>query len=208
MSTIKEDNGVALERLQKNIDELNKKMNKLSYKIPRFFKKLKYNMFAKKPRPPYGELKDIKSIEIQFENCEVFFFLREEISNISFYNIHKNISVCSNAVVEDYEAKDVWIVIPKEIAERKQKVFGFFEEESLLDRLGLTKERENKDITNIYITYNTDEEETISCVWEGDDDYYNPAQVQNIEEDKYLTISISRKNIVGKESSDEKMGNK
>ena len=106
--------------------------------------------------------------------------------------------MCLNAVIEDYEAQDVWFVLPYEIATRKEKIFGFDEEQTLLDRLGVTGKREIRDITHFYITYNTNETECISCVWEGDDNFDNPAQVAKIEEldgFKYLIISISKDNI-------------
>lgn len=145
-----------------------------------------------------GECKDIVEVAIQFENCELYTFTREEISNIFFHDIKRHISVCLNAVLDDYEAQDVWLVIPYEFAARKQRVLGFDEEESLIDRLGVEKEEQIKDITHFYIKYNTREEENFSCVWEGEDDFYNPAQVAAIEEDngrKFLTISISKNNI-------------
>lgn len=146
-----------------------------------------------------GECKDIAEITIQFENCEAYTFTREEINNIFLHNIVKHISICANAVIEDYEAQDVWFVLPYEIADRKQKVFGFGpDEESLIQRLGLDKEKPIRDITHFYLKYNTGEEETISCIWEGDSDYNNPAQKAEIVEDgdeKYVTISISKDNL-------------
>lgn len=145
-----------------------------------------------------GECKDIAKVEIQFENTEIFSFTKEEITNIFLNHIVKNISMCLNAVIEDYEAQDVWFVLPYETATRKEKIFGFDEEQTLLDRLGLTGKREIRDITHFYITYNTNETECISCVWEGDDNLDNPAQVAEIEEldgCKYLIISISKDNI-------------
>lgn len=148
-----------------------------------------------------GECKDIEEVTIQFENCETFSFKREDISNIFLHSIRKNISICLNAVIEDYEAEDIWFVLPLKVAKRKQKIFGFGEEESFLDRV-----MNNNDITHFYLKYNTGEEECISCVWEGDNNFYNPAQISKIEEDEYFTISISKDN-VGKESlNDTKMG--
>lgn len=164
---------------------------------------------AKKRKLKKGECKDIESITIQFENCEVIELSREDIANVFFHNIRKHISICLNAVIEDYEAEDVWLVVHEEAALRKHKVFGFGEEESLIDRLGLAEDkREIRDITHFFIKYNTGEEETISCVWEGDGDYDNPAQkceivsdrdeegvIARYPEHKYLTISISKDNI-------------
>lgn len=140
-----------------------------------------------------GECKDIVEVTVQFENCEVFTFKREDISNIHLHSIRKNISICLNAVIEDYEAEDVWFVVPLDVANRTQKIFGFGEEQSFKDRV-----MNNSDITHFYIKYNTGEEECVSCVWEGEDDFHNPAQKSAIEEDEYFTISISKDN-VGKE---------
>lgn len=142
-----------------------------------------------------GQCKDIEKISIQFENCEEFTFTKKELSNLFLNHIRKNISICINAVIEDYEAEDVWIVIPIGIANRKVKAFGFMEPESLIDRVGLSKDKPIRDITHIYLYYNTGEEECISCVWHGDNDFDNPAQVCKIEEGKYLTISISERNV-------------
>lgn len=145
-----------------------------------------------------GECKDIESIAIQFENCEVFEFKREDIANVFFHNIRKNISVCLNAVIEDYEAEDIWLVIKKEAAERKEKVFGFGEEQSFIDRLGLSDGKQMRDITHFYIKYNTGEEETVTCVWIGDSDFDNPAQVNGIEteyDEEFVTVSISEANV-------------
>lgn len=147
-----------------------------------------------------GECKDIEEVTIQFENCECFTFKREDISNIMLHSIRKNISICLNAVIEDYEAEDVWFVLPLEVAQRKQKVFGFGEEETFIDRVSKTK-----DITHFYLKYNTGEEECVSCVWEGDNDFVNPAQLSGIEEEEYFCISISKDN-VGKEDIDATMG--
>jgi hypothetical protein len=167
---------------------------------------------AKKRKLKRGECKDIESITIQFENCEIIELSREDIANVYFHNIRKNITICINAVIEDYEAEDVWLVVREEAALRKHKVFGFGEEQSLIDRVGAGEnQRPVRDITHFFIKYNTGEEETVSCVWEGESNYDNPAQVCEIvsdsdEEgviacypnDKYLTISISKDNI-GKE---------
>ena len=147
-----------------------------------------------------GECKDIEEVTVQFENCECFSFKKEDVSNIVLHSIRKNISICLNAVIEDYEAEDVWFVLPLEVAQRKQPIFGFGEEESFLDRVSKTK-----DITHFYIRYNTGEEECISCVWHGDDDFINPAQLSGIEEEEYFCISISEDN-VGKEDIDETLG--
>lgn len=145
-----------------------------------------------------GECKDIVEVTIQFENCECYTFAREEICNIFFHNIVKHITVCLNAVIEDYEAQDIWFVLPYEIADRKQKVFGFGEEESLIQRLGLDKKKPIRDITHFYLKYNTGEEECVSCIWEGEENFDNPAQKAEIVEDKknkYVTIYISKDNL-------------
>jgi hypothetical protein len=149
-----------------------------------------------------GECKDISTIEIQFENCEVFSIDRKDISNFYLHNIRKNISICINAAIEDNEAEDIWIVIPEENARKKYKTFGFGSEESLIDRLGIETKNPIRDITHIYIKYNTNEEECYSCVWEGDSDYDNPAQKCYIDKEKsgqteksYLIISISKDNL-------------
>ena len=143
-----------------------------------------------------GECKDIVEVTIQFENCEIFTFKREEISNIFLHSIRKNISICLNAVIEDHEAEDIWFVLPLEVANKKQKIFGFGDEQSFIERV-----ENNKDITHFYIKYNTGEEECVSCVWEGDSDFYNPAQVSKIEDDEYFTISISKDNLRKEEES-------
>lgn len=145
-----------------------------------------------------GECKDIAEITIQYENCEIHTFTKDEICNVFFHNIVKHISTCINAVIEDYEAQDIWMVIPYEVATKKHKVFGFMAEENLIDRLGLERKNQIRDITHFYIKYNTGEEETISCIWEGDSNYDNPAQKAELIEDgdeKYVTISISKDNL-------------
>ena len=145
-----------------------------------------------------GECKDIVEVTIQFENCECYTFAREEICNIFLHNIVKHISICSNAVIEDYEAQDIWFVLPYEIADRKQKIFGFGEEESLIQRLGLDKKKPIRDITHFYLKYNTGEEECVSCIWEGEENFDNPAQKVEIVEDgkdKYVTIYIGKDNL-------------
>lgn len=145
-----------------------------------------------------GECKDIVEITIQFENCECYTFTKDEICNVFFHNIVKHISICLNAVIEDYEAQDVWLILPYEVAVKKHKIFGFLAEESLIDRLGIEKEKQTRDITHFYIKYNTGEEETVSCIWEGENNYDNPAQKAEILEDgeeKYLKIYISKDNL-------------
>ena len=49
---------------------------------------------AKKRKLKRGECKDIESITIQFENCEVIELSREDIANVFFHNIRKHISIC------------------------------------------------------------------------------------------------------------------
>ena len=109
-------------------------------------------------------------------------------------------SISINAVIEDYEARDIWLVIPYDIAKTKEHSF-FGDYKTIIDRLGIENGSELKDITHIYITYNTGEEECISCVWEVSEDgndFWNPAQISKIETDesgkKFLTISISPDN--------------
>lgn len=140
--------------------------------------------------------KDIEKIEIQMENLECFEFDRKDISNIFFSEITKNISICINAVIELYEAKDILFVIPLDVAKKKQRSTMDGSETSFYDRLGLGTKRQMKDITHFYIKYNTGETETISVPWIGDDDYYNPGQeaiVRKEEEEKeYLVLTISK----------------
>lgn len=142
-----------------------------------------------------GECKDIEEVTIQFENCELITLSRKEISNIFLYNIRKHISICINAVIEDYEAEEVWLVVDKEVAKKKHEMWG--------DSASIEERFAYNDITHFYIKYNTGEEECISCVWEGDDQFTNPAQkaywadedLEEGEEPEYFCLSISPKNV-------------
>lgn len=142
------------------------------------------------------KIKDIEKIEIQMENLECFEFDRKDISNVFFSEITKKISICINAVIELYEAKDILFVIPLDVAKKKQRSTIDGSETSFYDRLGLGTKRQTKDITHFYIEYNTGETETISVPWVGEDDYYNPGQEATIireeGEKEYLLLSISK----------------
>ena len=143
-----------------------------------------------------GKIKDIEKIEIQMENVECFEFDRKDISNVFFSEITKKISICINAVIELYEAKDILFVIPLAVAKKKQRSIIDGSETSFYDRLGLGTKRQIKDITHFYIEYNTGETETISVPWVGEDDYYNPGQEATIireeGEKEYLLLTISK----------------
>lgn len=142
-----------------------------------------------------GKIKDIEKIEIQMENLECFEFDRKDISNVFFSEITKKISICINAVIELYEAKDILFVIPLAVAKKKQRSIIDGLETSFYDRLGLGTKRQIKDITHFYIEYNTGETETISVPWVGEDDYYNPGQEAIIikeEEKECLVLTISK----------------
>lgn len=142
-----------------------------------------------------GKIKDIEKIEIQMENLEYFEFDRKDISNVFFSEITKKISICINAVIELYEAKDILFVIPLDVAKKKQRSTMDGSETSFYDRLGLGTKRQIKDITHFYIEYNTGETETISVPWVGEDDYYNPGQEAIIireEEKECLVLTISK----------------
>lgn len=142
-----------------------------------------------------GKIKDIEKIEIQMENLECFEFDRKDISNVFFSEITKKISICINAVIELYEAKDILFVIPLDVAKKKQRSTMDGSETSFYDRLGLGTKRQIKDITHFYIEYNTGETETISVPWVGEDDYYNPGQEAIIikeEEKECLVLTISK----------------
>lgn len=142
-----------------------------------------------------GKIKDIEKIEIQMENLECFEFDRKDISNVFFSEITKKISICINAVIELYEAKDILFVIPLAVAKKKQRSIIDGSETSFYDRLGLGTKRQIKDITHFYIEYNTGETETISVPWVGEDDYYNPGQEAIIikeEEKECLVLTISK----------------
>lgn len=142
-----------------------------------------------------GKIKDIEKIEIQMENLECFEFDRKDILNVFFSEITKKISICINAVIELYEAKDILFVIPLDVAKKKQRSVMDGSETSFYDRLGLGTKRQIKDITHFYIEYNTGETETISVPWIGEDDYYNPGQEAIIireEEKECLVLTISK----------------
>lgn len=137
-------------------------------------------------------MKDIKEITIQFENCETYTFKREELLNFFIGGIKKNIHLCANAVIEEYESDSILISIPIKYAKKKRKSFGFLEEENIIDRTKRTK-----DITNIWIKYNDDKEESIGCPWIGDNEFNNPAQQTTLMDhngNSLFIISISRDN--------------
>lgn len=138
-------------------------------------------------------IKDVTKIEIQFENCEVYSFDREEIGNMVLDNITRHISLCLNAVVDKKEIGSTFIAIPLEYAKRKQD--GIFNDKtSLFERLGMEVGKKIRDITHIYLQYNTGQEECFTVYWHGEDDYDNPAQEVFVAEDM-LCISIERKNV-------------
>lgn len=138
-------------------------------------------------------IKDVTKIEIQFENCEVYSFDREEIGNMVLDNITRHISLCLNAVVDKKEIGSTFIAIPLEYAKRKQD--GIFNDKtSLFERLGMEMGKKIRDITHIYLEYNTGQEECFTVYWYGEDDYDNPAQEVFVAEDM-LCISIERKNV-------------
>lgn len=188
----KEEKDNLMNSLQAESARLKKEMSKLSYRIPRFFKKLWYNLTTKKPHPPYHECKDIKYIEIQFENCEVANIPREALNNFWLANIKLNIHICANAVIEDKEAETVWMVIDKEYTDNHYSSFAdYFEDKkpNITDRL-----TNYNDITHIYINYNDGTEDCYSCVWAGDSEYNNEAQIVTIEDkDRCVCIDIKRR---------------
>ena len=126
-------------------------------------------------------LKDIISIEICFENCDVVEVDREHIESFSMSDIIMTIGMCANAVIEHEVAKRTYIELDKHCFGNKTWLG-----EDLLDRI-----LNFKDITAIDVKFNDGTSRRVGCMWDGDDEYRNSLQKTYITTYDNLIIEIS-----------------
>lgn len=97
-------------------------------------------------------MKDIKSIDIIFENCDYIKINRNDIGDLYLGGISKSIHLFSNAVVEIWAADKVYLNIKNN---KGKTEFG----------TSLERQLKNKDITSLKIYYTDETEEIIYCKW-------------------------------------------
>ena len=145
-------------------------------------------MKRKKSKP----IIDIKELNIIFENCDMMSFSKDDLEFLYMEEISNNISMQLNCVLHMQVAKHVAIGITKKAAKRKVPIFGNSEwKHTLHDRLGLDEKNHTKDIASFELVYTDGTIERIYPSWDGDDDYYNPAQRQFYNQE-ILVIEIQK----------------
>ena len=102
-------------------------------------------------------MKDIKKIELVFENCDYVEIQPEDIA-------------CNS--ISKYKVIDDMVIILTRNANKQYKPFGFIKnKEYIFDRI-----TEWDDITSIDITYKDDTIDHITVTWTGNSDYNNDSQ--------------------------------
>ena len=145
-------------------------------------------MKRKKSKP----IIDIKELNIIFENCEMMSFSKDDLEFLYMEEISDNISMQLNCVLHMKVAKHVVVGITQKAAKRRFPVFGNPEwQYTLHERLGLDEENHTQDIASFELVYTDGTIERIYPSWDGDDDYYNPAQRQFYNQE-ILVIEIQK----------------
>lgn len=126
-------------------------------------------------------LKDIISIEICFENCDVVEVEREFIESFSMSDIIMTMGLCANAVIEHEVAKRTYIELDK----------GCFSNKSWLGEYLIDRILNFKDITAIEAKFNDGTSRRVGCMWNGDDEYRNSLQKTHITTYGNLIIEIN-----------------
>lgn len=132
-------------------------------------------------------IKEIKSIELVLENCEVIVVEKESIGTMNLTNIHRSIRrVATNSVSDLLQAEEVFI----QISSKVNHVSSY----SLSLGSGTPFERlmQYGDITAVLINYEDGSEEYIFVDWSEGCEYNNLYQSSAVNEqtgDLYLVIS-------------------
>lgn len=111
----------------------------------------------------------IKELKINFENCEVLtipaemivWFCQKDISENSYMTHNKEIYVTK-------VAQEITVDIKGEL---ESLDLLWEEEKSPLQRIS-----DSKDIVSFTTVFEDDSESEVYVIWEGNDDYFNPAQ--------------------------------
>lgn len=118
-------------------------------------------------------LKGIKSVNIVYENCEVFSI---PIEHINLYGLNNEV----------YKTLEKINLIIKKGADNSK----YLRLET--NRKPFERTLAYNDIVSIYFKYEDGTEEKINVYWQGDDDYDNPAQKSYIDKDGNLVIEIEK----------------
>lgn len=134
-------------------------------------------------------MKEVKSVELILENCEVIEIKREHIGVFHVLDIKKSISRDAINSINDYlEAEEIFIQISSKANNPSSYVEDLHDGEiTPFDRL-----MRYADITALNIKYQDDSEEYIFVKWGGDSDYTNEYQSVATNEktgDLYIVIS-------------------
>lgn len=117
-------------------------------------------------------MKDIKSLDIVFENCECISIETKYLYGFSLSGIDVSISrIALNCIHKMNSVKHTEIVICRD-ADKEYKPFGVDEyKTTVFDRIST-----DKDITSLYLRYQDGTEECYYPKWGGDSDYINTYQ--------------------------------
>jgi len=125
-------------------------------------------------------MKQLKSIEIIFENVDSILIPIEKIIMINIERISRTVHIYySNNVIEYLTCNTCYLKLDKSIEKEKTQY-----DSELFDRI-----LRWKDITHIKLIY-TDSEEMINMPWMGDNKDINPIQEANIDDDGNLLLNI------------------
>lgn len=134
-------------------------------------------------------MKEVKSIELVLENCEMIEIKREHIGSFNLSNIRRSISrIAANSICDSLSAEDAFIQISSKANTINSYSFTWDDNKILpFDRL-----TQHKDITAIEIHYEDGSNEYIYVNWGGKSDYTNLYQTSKINQhtgDLYIAIS-------------------
>lgn len=134
-------------------------------------------------------MKEIMSIELVLENCEVIKIEREYIGSLFIENITRSISRRAiNSIRDSMSAEEVFIQISSEANKAKSYSTTWSDNEvSPFERLVRCS-----DITAVSINYQDGSDEYIYVKWGGESDYSNVNQTSAVNErtgDLYIAIS-------------------
>ena len=117
-------------------------------------------------------MKDVKKIELVFENCDYVEIQPEDIANLVINNISEKIRRIACNSISKYKVIDDMVITLTRNANKQYAPLGFIEDkEYIFDRITGWN-----DITSIDITYEDDTTDYITVTWTGDSDYNNDSQ--------------------------------
>jgi len=132
-------------------------------------------------------MKDIKNIELIFENCDSIAFNPEHLENIIMDDFKTRVHRCACNAIYKFDCANIIFIY---IFKRANQTYQEFRMDGF-NRLMFDRITSANDITGIKLTYGLEDEEEISVDWEdGSNEYENKNQISRITNRGDLKILI------------------